>query len=97
VTWLVVAVVLVAVDVPVLWVARRRPRVSRWRGVEARWLRVTWRVGLVPGEWWVGARRDCAEGTWWVCPLPGVVLVVGWESQVGPERDAVRSSRGTSD
>jgi hypothetical protein len=82
VTWLLLVVAVVAVvDAVVLWAAGRWPRCTRWHGIDARGLRVRWRVGLVPGEWWVGARRDFAMDAWMVCLLPGVVVVVGAESR----------------
>lgn len=80
-TWLLLAGVLVAVDAPVLWAARRRPQVTRWHGIETRWLRVTWRAGLLRGEWWVGARASLAQDALLLCPMPGVCVAIAAESR----------------
>ena len=50
---------------------------TRWRACwEVRWLsgRV-WRMGLLRGEWWIGARHDVPADAW-VIGLLGLVLVI---------------------
>lgn len=44
---------------------------SRWHRVR----RLSWRVGLLRGEWWIGARYDFPSDAW-IIGLLGMVLVV---------------------